>query len=104
MIRREKNRRSLWIDFQKFVVGLAGFEPAISWAPGGTIRSQATRPVRMYRGYCPLDLASRQPLNASRMRCCFSSYLSKYNSSTRLFLTKGGLDLSMQAGLLRSRK
>ena len=45
------------------MVGLAGFEPAISWVPGVTDRSQATRIVRTHRGYrCPLDLAIRQPL------------------------------------------
>ncbi len=57
------------------MVGLAGFEPAISWVPGAIDRSQATRIVRTHRGYPgPLDLAIRQPLAASKVRCCFSSY------------------------------
>lgn len=47
---------------RKLMVGLAGFEPAISWVPGETDCSQATRIVRTHRGYCPLDLAIRQPL------------------------------------------
>src|SRR6266581_5513322 len=71
------------------MVGLAGFEPAISWVPGVIEHSQATRIVRTHRGYPgPLDLAIRQPLAASKVRCCFSSYPSRSSSSTLLFLTK----------------
>ena len=51
----------------RFMVGLAGFEPAISWAPDVPFRSQATRRIWTHRGdECPLDLASRQPLSPCR--------------------------------------
>ncbi len=52
------------------MVGLAGFEPAISWAPSAAFqRSQATRRLRTHRGLQrPLDLASRQPLGARKIQ------------------------------------
>ena len=69
------------------MVGLAGFEPAISWVPGELIRSQATRIVRTHRGLSSRPGYPTAPGLPPRCDVALALTLPNY-PSTLLFLTK----------------